>query len=159
MTKAPEIRGLRWTRTDLPGEHRCVFEAGADATTVDRLLQTIPMGGGLEFYDYLYHGQPPEPTRHDAGAIFSVYRDGNGDLVARCGNHGWGSEWSRVERAELAAFLLGCIDSNRGEGPRSEVMRLTHRDTRPDRVSTTAEPPLLERRDLYAKWRRKGSGG
>lgn len=158
MPKAPQIRGLRWVRTDLPDEAHCAFEASADAATVDALLQVVPPGGGLEFFDYLYHGEPPEGSQLDHGAVFCVYCDRTGDLASRCGNHGWSSEWARVDRRKLAWFLLGCLDSNRGDGPRSLAMRLKRRVEPPERVAAAPDEMLFMRRDLFEKERRKGSG-
>jgi len=117
----PHIRGLRWLPSRIDNAIECAFAADADADTVVALLQTIPRRGGLRFFDYLYHGEPPPQVAVDPGAIFCVYRRLRGALFATCGNHGWSSPWTPVSHQRLGAFVLDCIDSNRGDGARTGV--------------------------------------
>jgi hypothetical protein len=155
--RLPNIRGLRWQPSRAPHAVECAFEADADARTVQLLLRAIPRCGGLRFFDYLYHGEPPPspPASSDPGAIFCVYRRLRGDLFATCGNHGWSLPWTPVSHEQLGEFLLRCLDSNRGYGPRSEPMLLEARASyRPRRNDIDPRGTLFVRHDVYTKWRR-----
>ncbi|MBL9076381.1 MAG: hypothetical protein JNL08_02690 [Planctomycetes bacterium] len=151
----PSIPGLEWHPTKVPHAVEAAFTAAADATTVAALLRAIPRRGGLRFFDFLYHGEPPASGQpFDYGAIFCVYRRLRGDLFATCGNHGWSSPWTPVAPARLAGFLLGCLDSNRGSGPRSQTMLVEARASHvPRREAIDPRAPLFERRDVWRKWR------
>ncbi len=151
----PHIRGLRWLPSRIDNAIECAFAADADADTVVALLQTIPRRGGLRFFDYLYHGEPPPQVAVDPGAIFCVYRRLRGDLFATCGNHGWSSPWTPVSHQRLGAFVLDCIDSNRGDGARTRSMLLEARATYvPGRAAIDPHATLFVRRDAFAQWRR-----
>lgn len=151
------IRGLQWLPTSVPRAVECAFANDADARTVHELLGAIPRRGGLRFFDYLYHGEPPHAQQAsiEPGAIFCVYRRLRGDLLATCGNHGWTSPWTPVSQRQLREFVLGCLDSNRGDGPRSRTMLLETRAAWvPHRDAVDPRGSLLVRRDVWANWRR-----
>jgi hypothetical protein len=155
-TAPPAIRGLHCIEHPRsPGLFECAFTPDADAQTIDALLLAIGPRSGLQFFDYLYHGEPPPREQPmDEGAIVCVWRDERGALFATCGNHGWSSKWTPVTHEQLATFLAGCMDSNRGDSGRSQKMRLglgAAFRPRPDDIDPKA--PILVRKDLSRKGR------
>ncbi|MBX3464011.1 MAG: hypothetical protein KF830_12635 [Planctomycetes bacterium] len=152
--RPPVIPGLRWLPSAVPDAVEGAFTPEAGAATVASLLAVIPRRGGLRFFDYLYHGEPPAQSPLDHGAVFFVYRRLRGDLFATCGNHGWTLPWTPVGAGELGGFLLGCLDSNRGHGARSQTLRLEPRASYvPRRSAVHPNPRLLLRRDAWQRWR------
>ena len=154
--QGPRIPGLQWQPTKSPHAVECRFTPEANAATVDGLVRAIPRRGGLRFYDHLYHGEPAPKSfaSVDHGAIFCVYRRLRGGLFATRGHHGWSQPWTPVGHLRLVHYLSDCLDSNRGEGPRSSAMLLEARASYvPRRDAIDPNVQLFVRRDSYAKWR------
>jgi hypothetical protein len=144
----PGVTGWRWVESTTDhGFRDGAFLPDATLATAEAVVASIPVGGSLQFYDWLYRGLPPPDSTLDEGAIFCVWRSASGLLVT-CGNHGWSAKWHAVAAGRLAAFLFEARASNVGPAQHSDWLRIYrqgHHRPRPHDVMPRLD--LLVRKD------------
>ena len=101
----PGVRQYDAGTTSYPWQF--VLGSDADDATLARLVESLPEGTSLSFYDRNY------PSPSDPGAYANVTRDGDRYCIQH-GNHGWTTAKEPIAAGDLVDYFRRCAPFNRG---------------------------------------------
>jgi len=106
---ADEFALIRQPYPNIPNLAHLSLKPAVSRTTVEALLMDLPALQSLSFFDADF------PSPSDPGAYFRVEREHEIQADTHCvraGNHGWSTDWRRIEIESLVIYLWGCRHAN-----------------------------------------------
>ena len=81
------------------------FEPEVTRKSTDQVLDLLPFGGRLWFFDF-------NKTISDPGLYTTLRRTSEDEWCVYYGNHGWTSNWFPITNEEASAYYWICHDDN-----------------------------------------------
>ncbi len=81
------------------------FEPTVTRRSTDQVLNLLPVGGRLWFFDL-------NKTISDPGLYTTLRRTSDEQWWAHCGNHGFFSDWFPITKEEASEYFWACHDDN-----------------------------------------------